>query len=107
MSNNKAREINSPLIKQLINETSPEELAKIDTDMTNNKQQTAVEWLWEIAYNRELTVEDWKQAKEKYEHEMCLFADEYASYVQEQSKEGIKGAMVSMCAWTFFKNRRK
>ena len=32
--------------------------------MTNNKQQTAVEWLWEIAYNRELTIEDWKQAKE-------------------------------------------
>ena len=27
-------------------------------------QQTAVEWLWEIAYNRELTIEDWKQAKE-------------------------------------------
>ena len=32
--------------------------------MSNDKQQTAVEWLWEIAYNRELTVEDWKQAKE-------------------------------------------
>jgi hypothetical protein len=32
--------------------------------MTNNKQQAVVEWLWEIAYNRELTVEDWKQAKE-------------------------------------------
>jgi hypothetical protein len=32
--------------------------------MINNKQKTAVEWLWEIAYNRELTVEDWKQAKE-------------------------------------------
>jgi hypothetical protein len=32
--------------------------------MTNNKQQTAVEWLWGIAYNRELTFEDWKQAKE-------------------------------------------
>ena len=32
--------------------------------MSNNKQQTAVEWLWEIAYNRELTVADWKQAKE-------------------------------------------
>jgi hypothetical protein len=28
------------------------------------RQQTAVEWLWEIAYNRELTVEDWKRAKE-------------------------------------------
>jgi hypothetical protein len=42
---NKAREINSPVIKQLIDETTAEELAKIDTEMTNNKQQTAVEWL--------------------------------------------------------------
>jgi hypothetical protein len=42
---NKAREINSPVIKQLIDETNPEELAKIDAEMTNNKQQTAVEWL--------------------------------------------------------------
>jgi hypothetical protein len=81
--------------------------------MINETKQTSVEWYaqrlydLEIAYNRELTVEDWKQAKEKYEHEMCVFADEYASYVQEQSKEGIKGAMVSMCAWTFFKNRRQ
>ncbi len=75
--------------------------------MTNNKQQTAVEWLQSIELQRDLTLADWKQAKEKYEHEMCLFADEYASYVQEQSKEGIKGAMVSMCAWTFFQNRRK
>jgi hypothetical protein len=45
MSNNKAREINSPVIKQLIDETNPEELAKIDAEMTNNKQQTPVEWL--------------------------------------------------------------
>jgi hypothetical protein len=45
MTNNKAREINSPLIKQLIDETSPEELAKIDTEMSNNKQQTAVKLL--------------------------------------------------------------
>jgi len=37
--------------------------------MTNNKQQTAVEWLWEIAYNRELNVEDWKQAKEMEKEE--------------------------------------
>jgi hypothetical protein len=36
--------------------------------MTNNKQQTAVEWLWEIAYNRDLTVADWKQAKEMEKH---------------------------------------
>ena len=41
----KAREINSPVIKQLIDETTAEELAKIDTEMTNNKEQTAVEKL--------------------------------------------------------------
>jgi hypothetical protein len=36
---NKAREYSSPLIEELINETTPEELAKIDAEMTNNKQQ--------------------------------------------------------------------
>ena len=41
--------------------------------MTNNKQQTAVEWLWEIAYNRELTIEDWKQAKEIEKERMIQF----------------------------------
>jgi hypothetical protein len=51
------------------------ELAEIlleieEKQMSNNKQQTAVEWLWEIAYNRELTVEDWKQAKEMYQDEI-------------------------------------
>ena len=75
--------------------------------MTNNKQQTAVEWLEQEMLKPNLSMKEiLEQAKEKYEHEMCLFADEYASYVLEQSKPGIKGAMVSMCAWTFFKNRR-
>jgi type IV secretory pathway TrbF-like protein len=87
--------------------------------MSNNKQQTAVSWFVKrvesISNDKSLTKEDSirlynqaiEQAKEKYEHEMCVFADEYASYVLEQGKPGIKGAMVSMCAWTFFKNRRK
>ena len=30
----------------------------------------SVEWLWEIAYNRELTVEDWKQAKAMHKEEI-------------------------------------
>ena len=30
----KAREINSPIIKQLLDETTPEELAKIDAEMS-------------------------------------------------------------------------
>ena len=34
MTNNKAREINSPVIEELINETTPEELAKIDAEMS-------------------------------------------------------------------------
>ncbi len=46
---NKAREINSPVIKQLLDETTPEELAKIDAEMTNNKQQTAVD-IAELAF---------------------------------------------------------
>ena len=40
--------------------------------MTKNKQQTAVDWLWEIAYNRELTVEDWKQAKAMHKEEIII-----------------------------------
>jgi hypothetical protein len=54
-----------------------EKLFKIKA-MTNNKQQTAVEWLWEIAYNRDLTVEDWKQAKEmeKEQRSIKLPSDE-------------------------------
>ena len=45
MTNNKAREINSPIIKQLINETTAEELAKIDTEMSNNKQLSIIDAL--------------------------------------------------------------
>ena len=53
--------------------------------MTNNKQQTAVEWLWEIAYNQELTVEDWKQAKEmeKQQRSMQLPSDEEIKKMME------------------------
>jgi len=32
--------------------------------MTNNKQQMAVEWLQSIELERDLTLVDWKQAKE-------------------------------------------
>jgi hypothetical protein len=52
----------------------------------SNKQQTAVDWLWEIAYNRELTVEDWKQAKE------MEIAGKEMSY-SDGYKEGYKRAM--------------
>ena len=58
--------------------------------MTNNKQQTAVEWLWEIAYNRELTVEDWKQAKERYNDEI-----EAAAIISSATESTIKASSYS------------
>ena len=84
--------------------------------MSNDKQSGSIDFFWNqlpeilpFTVDTETAVkllEAFEHAKEKYEHEICVFADEYASYVLEQSKSGIKGAMVSMCAWTFFKNRR-
>jgi hypothetical protein len=53
MSNNKAREINSPVIKQLIDETSPEELAKIDGEMRSYADGYAE------GYKRALEVMEW------------------------------------------------
>jgi hypothetical protein len=46
----------------------------------SNKQQTAVELLWEIAYNRELTFEDWKQAKEKEKQQIINAVDDQNNY---------------------------
>jgi hypothetical protein len=84
--------------------------------MENIKDKSSVGWFWlnltddligDLPPEKILKIYELaQQAKEKYEHEMCVFADEYASYILDQSKLGIKGAMVSMCAWTFFKNRR-
>ena len=48
----------------LLIEEAHKEWGEYKKTMTNNNQQPAVEWLWEIAYNRELTSEAWKQAKE-------------------------------------------
>ena len=55
--------------------------------MTNNKQQTAVDWLWEIAYNRELTIQDWKQAKEM---EIAGKEISYADGYSEGYKRGLE-----------------
>ncbi len=61
-------------------------------DSKENKQQTALEWLWEIAYNRELTSEAWKQAKE-----MEAIGKEM-SY-DDGYREGYKRAM-ELIKWT-------
>jgi hypothetical protein len=53
MTNNKAREINSPLIKQLIDETSPEELAKIDGEMRSYAEG------YKEGYKRALEMVEW------------------------------------------------
>ena len=70
MSNNKQQtEINAVEYLDKVNQFAKEN----NTDKP--RQQTAVEWLWEIAYNRELTVEDWKQAKEMEKQRMIDFAN--------------------------------
>jgi hypothetical protein len=43
--------------------------------MTNNKQQTAVEWLQLIELERDLTLADWKKAKEMEKERMIDFAN--------------------------------
>jgi hypothetical protein len=53
MTNNKAREINSPLIKQLIDETSPEKLAKIDGEMRSYADG------YKEGYKRALEMVEW------------------------------------------------
>ena len=42
--------------------------------MTNNKQQTAVEWLQSIELQRDLTLADWALAKEMENQQSQLYA---------------------------------
>jgi hypothetical protein len=53
---NKAREYSSPVLEELINETTPEELEKINKEMEamNNKQQTASDWFTEQISSKNL-----------------------------------------------------
>ena len=114
VSNLDLNKLEEKLDNALSNETSESLNEWLKEKRMSNNKQTAVDYLlshiwtsdW-VNYTRDEKLEVIEQAKEKYEHEMGLFADEYASYVLEQSKPGIKGAMVPMCAWTFFKNRRQ
>jgi hypothetical protein len=52
-----------------------------------------------------------KEVIDKYmemeKYNMCQFASDYSSYELEQNKPAIKGAVVSMCPWTFYQNRRQ
>ena len=68
----KAREINSPVIKQLLDETNPEELAKIDAEMTNNKQQSSVEWFLDQLIEHRIIIIDKTTYQVKYKHEIIL-----------------------------------
>jgi hypothetical protein len=49
--------------------------------MTNNKQQTAVEWLQSIELERDLTLADWKQAKEMEKKETTKFTIGYFNWL--------------------------
>jgi hypothetical protein len=55
--------------------------------MENNKQQTAVEWLQSIELERDLTLADWKQAKEM-EKEQIIKAAQDNFYVGQDLANG-------------------
>ena len=69
------------------------------TEMANNKQQTAVEWLHELSKQRELDKFDWEQAKEmEKEQKEISYADGYsqgyervARLIEEATKLNILG----------------
>jgi hypothetical protein len=71
----KAREHNSPIIQELIDETTPEEMEKINKEMT----KTAVEWLAE-KYNY-IT---WMRNRDEIS---AGTADEWRAKYLEQAKE--------------------
>jgi hypothetical protein len=117
MTNNKARQVNNPIIKQLLDETTTEELAKIDTAMTNNKQQTAVEWLFSETLgitlqlaNKRISHRNWElqmvklyeQAKEMdKEMTIKLYAD-YENYLEEAFKNQCGGQAVVLSFQEFY-----
>jgi hypothetical protein len=70
--------------------------------MTNNKQQTAVEWLQSIELQRDLTLADWKKAKgmEK-ERTIKLYAD-YENYLEESFKNQCGGQAVVLSFGAFY-----
>ena len=69
---------NTPLIEQLLNETTPQEMAAIDKQMS---QQTAVEWLIEKQLDAGIGLpKEWReQAKEMEKEQMIQFAYEWSS----------------------------
>ena len=78
MTNNKQQtEINAVEYIDKVNQFAKE------NNTGKPKQQTAVEWLWEIAYNRELTVEDWRQAKEMEKDRMIQLVQGLKDYTHE------------------------
>ena len=48
--------------------------------MTIPKQQTAVEWLQSIELERDLTLADWKQAKERHKQQIINAVDDQNNY---------------------------
>ena len=79
-----AREHNTPLIEQLLNETTPQEMAEIDKQMS---QQPPVEWFVEqLKTNCGINIENTSigldlisKANEMFKEQMIQFAYEWSS----------------------------
>jgi predicted nucleotidyltransferase len=85
----KAREVEPPIVKQLIDETTPEELNKIDKQMSN-KQQTAVEFLFKELLNAEPNILEWhKLLQQAKEMEKKQIEEAFANGVDDEYEYGI------------------
>jgi HEPN domain-containing protein len=80
----KAREHNSPIIQELIDETTPEEMEKINKEMT----KTAVEWLIEQIEKGKIEI----VYSDKIHSIKCI--PEIIQQAKEMEKEQIKKAWV-------------
>jgi len=82
----KAREYSSPVLEELINETTPEEMEKINKEMEamNDKQQTAVDWFAEqISSENLLGI---------YTYDEMVMFDDLLKQAKEMEKEQIINA---------------
>jgi len=84
--NSKAREHSSPVLEELINETTPEELEKINKEMEamNDKQQSAVIWFAEQISSKNLLG--------IYTHDEMVMFDDLLKQAKEMEKERIINA---------------
>ena len=64
-------------------------MERINNRYTRDMKQTAIEWLQELELQRDLTLEDYEQAKAMEKEAKLQFANDFAEYVIHGGKMGL------------------